>query len=89
MESLSVSLYVRALEVALLLALPVVSLVTLVGIVVGLVQAVVQIQDQNVSFAPKLVVVALLLAAGGAFAMGLLRQLFVAVLAASPDLARG
>ncbi len=87
MQSAALSLYLKALETALLLALPVVVLVALIGVIVGLVQTVVQVQDQNVSFAPKLVGVALIIAAAGAPALEMLRKLLVETMAALPRLA--
>ncbi len=58
-------LYGLALQTALVLALPVVAAVAVLGVAVALVQTVVGIQDQNVSFGPKIIAVALLAGFGG------------------------
>ncbi|MBC5824904.1 MAG: flagellar biosynthetic protein FliQ [Candidatus Eremiobacteraeota bacterium] len=87
MPSAALSLYLHALQTALLIALPVVVLVAVIGVAVGLLQTVFQVQDQNVSFAPKLLGVAFLVAAAGAPALELLRKLLLNIMAALPRLA--
>lgn len=86
MEETAVRLFVMALEVALLLAVPLVAVVALVGIVIGVLQTVVQVQDQNVSFLPKLIAVAALLSLGGATGLSLLVRLMVDALAVLPKM---
>ena len=76
MEHTVIHLTARALETALLLAVPVVAAVAAIGIATGVLQTVVQVQDQNVSFLPKLLVVAFLAAVAGAPALALLVALF-------------
>jgi flagellar biosynthesis protein FliQ len=76
MDHTAVHMLAKALETAMLLCLPMVAAVAVTGIVMGMVQTIVQIQDQNVAFLPKLVVVALLSAIGGAQALALLIELF-------------
>jgi flagellar biosynthetic protein FliQ len=86
MEETAVRLFVMALEVALLLAVPLVAVVALVGIVIGVLQTVVQVQDQNVSFLPKLMAIAAVLSLGGATGLSLLARLMVNALAALPKM---
>lgn len=69
-------LLTKALETALLLCIPLVAAIAATGVVVGMAQTVVQIQDQNVAFLPKLIVVALFSALAGAPALALLIELF-------------
>jgi len=88
MESIAAELMTQALETAALIALPAVIAVALVGVVVGILQTVVQLQDQNVSFAPKLVAVALLASLAGPAAFAMLRMLLVIAIQALPGLAR-
>jgi flagellar biosynthetic protein FliQ len=88
MERVALSLFVAALKSAAVLSLPVVCVVAAVGIMVGVVQTVVSVQDQNVSFAPKLAAVALLIAAGGPPAFTILRNLLATAIAALPHIAR-
>ncbi len=84
MEETVVRLFVAALHVALVLAVPLVATVALIGIAVGVLQTVVQVQDQNVSFLPKLVAVAALLTIAGAAGLGLLVRLMTDAIAALP-----
>jgi flagellar biosynthesis protein FliQ len=68
-------LYIAALETAALLVLPVVTVVALVGIVVGLAQSITGVADQNLSFGPKVASVMLMAALGGPSALLLLETL--------------
>lgn len=86
MEETAVRLFVMALEVALLLAVPLVAVVAFVGIVIGVLQTVVQVQDQNVSFLPKLIAVAAVLSLGGATGLSLLVRLMLDALAVLPKM---
>ena len=88
MGSIALTLFTDAVRDAALLALPVVGAVAVIGVVVGILQTVVQVQDQNVAFAPKLAAVALMAGASGPAALEALRQLFATVVAALPGLAR-
>jgi len=56
-ESMILELTVQALMLVLILSLPPIIVASVVGIVVSLIQAVTQIQEQTISFAVKLVVV--------------------------------
>jgi len=88
MESIAASLMTQALQAAELIALPAVIVVAIIGVVIGILQTVVQVQDQNVAFAPKLVAVALLAAFAGPAAFAMLRMLLAIVIQALPELAR-
>lgn len=81
-------LYVLALETAAVLALPVVSIVAIVGVIVGLAQTVTGISDQNLSFGPKLFAVMAACVWGGSTAFAVLAALLRAALSALPHLAR-
>lgn len=76
----------RTLQTTLLLSVPLVGAVAVTGMIVGALQTIVQVQDQNVAFLPKLLVVALLVAIGGVPALVILVHLFDAVGAAIPRL---
>ena len=82
MEGVALRLFVEALTVALVLALPLVAAVGAVGVAIGLLQTIVQVQDQNVSFAPKLLVASLMVGLGGPAALAMLRSLLLTVAAA-------
>ncbi|MDQ6825373.1 MAG: flagellar biosynthetic protein FliQ [Candidatus Eremiobacteraeota bacterium] len=88
MESAALSLYMHALEITVLLVLPAVLIIAAIGVIVGLFQTVVQVQDQNVSFAPKLAAVVIMAAVAGAPALALLRKFLLAALEALPRLTR-
>lgn len=75
-ESANAHLMTTALQTALILALPLIATIAIIGVVMGIAQTIVQIQDQNVSFLPKLIGVALLVTIAGAPALALLVLLF-------------
>lgn len=84
MNNVVIDLYIHALETAALLALPVLVVIGVIGVVVGLAQTITGIQDQNLSFGPKLAVVILLAAMGGPFALALIGALLRASIQALP-----
>lgn len=57
----------EALELTLVLSLPVLLTSLTVGVLFGVLQAVTQVQDQTLGFVPKLAAVALALALSGAW----------------------
>jgi flagellar biosynthesis protein FliQ len=81
-------LYVYAWETAAILALPIVGVVALVGVIVGLLQTVTGISDQNLSFGPKLGAAMLACVWGGPAAFAMLASLLRAAMKALPHLAR-
>jgi len=87
MEALAVGLMSASLKVALLLALPLVIAVAVVGVLMGALQTIVQVQDQNVAFAPKLGIVALAVWVAGPAAVGVLVELLADAIASLPRLA--
>jgi flagellar biosynthesis protein FliQ len=80
-------LYLLALEIAAIVALPVIAVVAVVGIVVGLVQSITGVSDQNLSFGPKVAAVALMAILGSAPALALLEMLARQTIRALPYLA--
>lgn len=88
MENVAIGLFAVALRDAALLSLPIVGIVAAIGIVVGVIQTIVQVQDQNVAFAPKIAVVAAAIAAGGPAALDVLRDLLLTVVGELPHIAR-
>jgi flagellar biosynthesis protein FliQ len=87
MTDVANSLYIQTMQTALALVIPVVVVVGLVGVFVSLAQTVVGIQDQNLSFGPKIVALAMILVAGASPAVALLVHLLLAAIAALPHLA--
>lgn len=63
MDTLVIDLIRETLWHALLLAAPLVGTALVVGLLVGLLQALTQVQDQTISFVPKLLAVGAVLAA--------------------------
>lgn len=55
----SVDLVREALQLGLLVAAPMLAVALLVGLVIGVLQTVTQVQDQTLSFVPKLVAMAI------------------------------
>lgn len=79
----------ETLVVAAALCLPVLLAATAIGTAVAVLQAATQVQEQTLSLLPKLIAVALVLAACGSFGMHLCAALFQDVLSRIPALVRG
>ena len=62
----------RTLEVSALLSTPLLGAMLIVGLVVGLFQAATQINEQTLSFVPKLIVAVLVIVAGGGWMIEIL-----------------
>ena len=69
-EGAVVDLTMRTLELALKLALPLLLSALVVGLVVSVFQAVTQIQEQSLSFIPKIVGVAVVVVVAGPWMLG-------------------
>lgn len=55
------SLVVKGVEVALLLSLPFLGISLVTGVIISLLQAVTQVQEQTLTFVPKLLIIMLVL----------------------------
>jgi flagellar biosynthesis protein FliQ len=82
------ALFAAAMKTAALIALPAVAMVAAIGVAVGIVQTIIQVQDQNVSFLPKLFAVGVMAAAFGGLALAALAALFQEIARALPAMAR-
>ena len=69
MESYVISISKQALYLTLILTAPAVMAAMVVGLAVGLIQATTQVQEQTLTFVPKLVAVVLTLALVGPWTM--------------------
>jgi flagellar biosynthetic protein FliQ len=73
----------HALEVTLLLAMPLLLAALVIGLVVGIFQAATQINESTLSFIPKLIGIALALMVGGSWMLQTLtsytRELFMSI----------
>ena len=73
-ESVVVSVVKETLYTAMLVGGPILILSLIVGLLVSIFQATTQIQEQTLSFIPKLIAVALVLVVGGAWMLNELIQ---------------
>ncbi|QEC46861.1 flagellar biosynthesis protein FliQ [Baekduia soli] len=64
-QDVVVSLATQAMSLALKLALPLLGVGLVVGVLISIVQAVTQIQEQTLSFIPKVLAMAVVLVVGG------------------------
>jgi flagellar biosynthetic protein FliQ len=64
-QDVVVSLATQAMSLALKLSLPLLGVGLLVGVVISIIQAVTQIQEQTLSFIPKVLAMAAVLVIGG------------------------
>jgi type III secretion protein S len=78
----------RALLLVLLLSAPTIVVASVVGVVVGLIQALTQIQDQTLSFAIKLVAVVITIFATAAWLGSVIFEYAVAIFDAFPVVGR-
>ena len=78
----------QALWVLVLVCTPVVLPALAIGVALGMVQAATSINEQTLSFVPKLLVVLLCLALFGSMMMGLLMDFVTDTFARIPDLVR-
>ncbi|WP_372790564.1 flagellar biosynthesis protein FliQ [Paraconexibacter sp.] len=65
-----VNLSTQAMELALKIALPLLLVGLAVGLLVSVFQAVTQIQEQTLSFIPKILAIAVVLVVGGPWMLG-------------------
>jgi flagellar biosynthetic protein FliQ len=86
-STLAVELIRQALTVALLVAAPLLITSLVVGILISLVQAVTQIQEQTLTFIPKLVAMAAVFVILLPWSLDQLIQYLVGVLQSFPTLA--
>lgn len=78
----------QALFLALILTGPPVLVAMLVGLVVSLIQATTQIQEQTLTFVPKLVAITMTIALTGPWIMGQLIQFSTQLFERFPDLVK-
>ena len=83
------SLLRDALLVTALLTIPILTIATVVGALVAIVQAATQIQEQTLTLLPKALAVGLVAALFGRFGFSLCEQLLREAVARIPQLVRG
>ena len=76
----------RAIEIMLLLSLPVLGSALVIGILVGMFQAATQINEATLSFIPKLLVMAIVIGIGGPWMLQLIRNYTIDLFSSIPGL---
>jgi len=76
----------QALKVTALLAAPMLLSVLVVGLIVGMFQTVTSIQEMTLSFIPKLIVLALVLALAGPWMLTLIMDFMIQIIEDIPQL---
>jgi flagellar biosynthetic protein FliQ len=84
--ALAIDLIRRAVEISLLVSAPLLVTALVVGIVVSLIQAVTQIQEQTLTFIPKLLILAVVFIVTLPWMMGTLVDYLAGVLRSLPAL---
>ncbi|MBO9533323.1 MAG: flagellar biosynthesis protein FliQ [Solirubrobacteraceae bacterium] len=70
----AISLASKGLTITLTIALPLLVIGLVVGVVISIIQAVTQIQEQTLSFVPKLLAIAAVLMIGGPWMLDVITQ---------------
>jgi flagellar biosynthetic protein FliQ len=70
----AISLASKGLTITLTIALPLLVIGLVVGVLISIIQAVTQIQEQTLSFVPKLLAIAAVLIIGGPWMVDVLTQ---------------
>ncbi|WNO53704.1 flagellar biosynthesis protein FliQ [Stakelama saccharophila] len=78
----------QALWILALVSAPVLLPALITGLIIGMVQAATSINEQTLSFIPKLAIVAISLAIFGGMMLGLLSDFTVSIFERIPDLVR-
>ena len=81
-----VSICVSAMELALKIGLPLLLVGLVIGLIVSVFQAVTQIQEQTLSFIPKIIALAVVLVVGGPWMLGQLEAYTQALWLAIPEM---
>jgi len=84
-----VSIVTQAMEVGLKISLPILLVGLIVGLVISVFQAVTQIQEQTLSFIPKVAGLAVVLVVGGPWMLGQLLNWTEGLYASIPKLVGG
>jgi flagellar biosynthetic protein FliQ len=85
-QDVVVSLATQAMSLALKLSLPLLGVGLLVGVVISIIQAVTQIQEQTLSFIPKVLAMAAVLVVGGPWMLNQLLSYTADLWSAIPDM---
>jgi len=84
---LAVEIYREMLRTAALVSLPILGTAMIVGLAVSLLQTLTSIQEQTLTFVPKLAAIAIVVGIGLPWILGQLMSFLVLVLTTAPGLA--
>jgi len=85
-QDLVISLATQAMSLAMKVALPLLGVGLVVGLVVSIIQAVTQVQEQTLSFIPKILAMAAVLVVGGPWMLNQLLGYTTDLWSSIPDL---
>ena len=85
-QDVVVSLATQAMSLALKLSLPLLGVGLVVGVIVSIIQAVTQIQEQTLSFIPKVMAMAAVLVIGGPWMLNQLLAYTAELWTSIPDM---
>ena len=85
-QDVVVSLSTQALSLALKLSLPLLGVGLIVGVIISIIQAVTQVQEQTLSFIPKVLAMAAVLVIGGPWMLNQLLSYTAELWSSIPDM---
>jgi flagellar biosynthetic protein FliQ len=88
-EDVVINLVMNAMALAFKVAMPLLGVALVLGLVVSVIQAVTQIQEQTLSFIPKILGMAVVLVVAGPWMLGQVITYTQELYAAIPDLVGG
>jgi flagellar biosynthesis protein FliQ len=88
-EDVVINLLMNAMALAFKVAMPLLGVALVLGLVVSVIQAVTQIQEQTLSFIPKILGMAVVLVVAGPWMLGQVITYTQELYAAIPDLVGG
>ena len=87
-ESMVLEMGRNALQITLMLTMPILGVSLIIGVVVGILQAATQIHEQTLSFVPKVLALFLVMALLGPWMLQNMTRFVSSVLLSLPNLAR-
>lgn len=85
-QDVVISLATQAMSLALKISLPLLGVGLLVGVIISIIQAVTQIQEQTLAFIPKVVAMAVVLVVGGPWMLNQLLSYTAELWGSIPDM---
>ena len=85
---MAVDIMRNLLQTGLLLAVPILGTATVVGLVVSLIQSITSLQEQTLTFVPKLICVSLAIIVSGNFILRTLMEFCISMLNLMPIMAQ-